>query len=1006
MHTLLDTGMRESALRGSSLAIMALLSAGLLAVGTFTVAAAPVSAQSISGAGAVIRVTDESGLPLVGTRIVLTRVADGVERSTALPQSGGARFLDLSPGDYTVLAEQIGYIPKFVTGVTFRTDGSLEVPVTLVATPTPPQYVDTVAFAGGMLAGTAPLQAVAVSASRLNDFPLPRRRLVDLLDFSTAAGDGFSIEGLPGALTGLRLDGVSLSGLDGFPVVPGLDRGAATPISMLGHAMVVTTNPDVEWAGQASGSLDLFTATGRGTPGVDGYGRWAGAGLIEDVTDGVRPIDQWLEAGARWGAPIADDAAYASVGFEVTRQTEQALPASGVIPAGLSGALREAHDLPPSVDRSAAAISGFGSFTWDVSSRSRLEARAGVGIVPESSVGVTSAAFPVARMVEGSDFHFGTTLTSLIGRDRDDTYHEGRLGVERVSRRFAAADAFGQPGATWVGSDATVLGPAADAAREYSRLVVQASETFHMTNGQHQLKGGASVMVSAVDVFYGIGSDIRVADPARFAAGDGYVVRDSPATESSPGSWGGAVFTQDVWTPIPGLELLGGARFDFERKPDSFDHWSEVWTLATGLDNRAEERLWWRVSPRVGFAWDPGERHEWVVNGSAGIFSGALDPVLLADWLSGWGGARVYREFTGLEGWPVPGFDPRNEGLPTLTLLNQGYEPPRTVRADLGIARALGAHTTLRVSGAFRRTDFLPLVYDLNLNPTPTEVDQFGRPMIGRLDSRAGILLPEDGSWRRFGTFDRAFAVEMDGLSTYRGITADLEHELSGDSEVFASYTFSRTVDNLFGGGAYASRWMPAPLLPESVGDWAESTSDFDIPHRAVVGADLALPGPAESRFAVLYRFRSGAPFTAGFRSSVDANADGYFGNDPAYIDAALPGTAGVISAWSCLGDDAGGFATRNGCRADAVHTLDARLTVGILNSGRYHGALVVEGIDLLGAERGGVDSALYLVGPDPMLSRTGNVVNVPLVANENFGQPLESIMPGRMFRIGFRMEL
>jgi len=962
--------------------------------------------QSLSGATAVVRVTDESGLPLPGTRVVVTRTADGVTRTGIVPQSGAARFLDLTPGSYTVLAEQIGFVPKLVTGVVLRADGTLEVPLSLAATPTPPQRVDTLAFAGGPLADAPSFQATEISADILNDFPFPSRRPVDLLAFSTAAGDGFSIEGLPGALAGIRLDGTLTSTLDGYSLTPGTDRGISIPLSMIGHGTVVTGNPDVEWAGTAGGSLDLFTSTGRGVSGVDGYARWSGAGLIADSPGGARPLDQALEAGAGWGGPFAEEAAHASLGVEVMRLTEQPLLSSGVLPVGVNEIAQGVHDLSTPSSLSTNALAGFGSVAWQLSTRSRFEAEAGFGILPETSLRFRAPGAPASRPVEGSDFRLGTSFTSYLGRESENAYHEGRVSIESVSRSFAAMDAFGQPGPTWISDDAVVLGPGDIRESEFSRLVLRASETFHLRTGAHRLKGGVTLLMNSAEVAYGHDSDIRVASQAQFGNGEGAVVRSTPSVNATPSTLGGGLFAQDVWSPSDDLELLAGARFDFERLPDSFESWSEPWTIATGLDNRAEQRVWWRISPRFGFTWTPGERDAWVVSGSAGLYSGNLDPMLLASWLSGWGGERVYREVTGVEGWPVPGLDPRNDGLPGLTLLNTEYEPPRSIRAEIGLAGAIDPNTTLRLFGSYRRTDFLARIFDLNQNPDPTGSDQFGRPVIGQLGTRSGLLRALGDSYRRFGTIDHVFAIEMDGVSKYTGVTAALERQLPGGSELFAAYTFSRTIDNLFGGGAYAEEWAPAPLLPESAGDWAESTSDYDIPHRAVLGADLVLPPLANSRLAVLYRFRSGTPFTAGFRSGVDANADGYFGNDPAFVDRTLPGADGVISSWSCLSADVGSFATRNGCRTDAVHTLDARLTVGVVSSERFRGSLLIEAIDLLGAERSGVDTALYLLAPGGSVTQSGTSVTVPLVANPAFGERLETVAPGRMFRIGFRMEL
>jgi hypothetical protein len=158
-------------------------------------------------------------------------------------------------------------------------------------------------------------------------------------------------------------------------------------------------------------------------------------------------------------------------------------------------------------------------------------------------------------------------------------------------------------------------------------------------------------------------------------------------------------------------------------------------------------------------------------------------------------------------------------------------------------------------------------------------------------------------------------------------------------------------------------------------------------------------------RIAGLYRFSSGLPFTPGFRPGVDMNADGIAGNDPAFV-ASGGELGGLTAAWPCLSGQAGGFVERNACRAPDVHSLDLRLAVslGELTFGRAE--LVVDGIDLIGADVAVRDRALYLVDPagevttDPV---SGTTV-VPLLVNPDFGRPLLPLSAGRSIRIALQV--
>jgi hypothetical protein len=147
-------------------------------------------------------------------------------------------------------------------------------------------------------------------------------------------------------------------------------------------------------------------------------------------------------------------------------------------------------------------------------------------------------------------------------------------------------------------------------------------------------------------------------------------------------------------------------------------------------------------------------------------------------------------------------------------------------------------------------------------------------------------------------------------------------------------------------------------------------------------------------------------PFTPSVRGGVDANGDGDWRNDPAFIDAAMPGMADLLADNSCLENDAGGFASRNACRGEMIHRLDVRvaLRIGQLNVGRLE--LLLEGLNVLAPATGPIDRALLLVDPTGTLSTnsTTGVTTVPYIVNPNFGKLLTDRSPGVLWRVGVRI--
>jgi hypothetical protein len=333
-----------------------------------------------------------------------------------------------------------------------------------------------------------------------------------------------------------------------------------------------------------------------------------------------------------------------------------------------------------------------------------------------------------------------------------------------------------------------------------------------------------------------------------------------------------------------------------------------------------------------------------------------------------------------------------------------GARSPRSTRVQAALSGSLGRTTTLHLGGAYRRTEFLVRRRDLNLSIGTSGADQYGRPVYGTLVQMGGALLPQPGTNRRFSEFDEVLALDFDGFSNYVGLTARLEQRAGRFLTFSAGYTFSHTTDNWMG----ARDGRPGAMLnpfPDSLAgvDWTEGRSDFDVPHRLLLGAEFAL---RSVRIAGFFRHESGQPFTPGFREGVDANGDGSYRNDPAAVDESVPGVSDLVGAWACLRQQVGrAFVERNSCRGPSQRTLDLRLSFGPLQIG-YPVELVIDALNLLETNLVDVDRALYLVDPaqattiDP---QTG-AVTVPLVGNGDFGRPVVRRGPGRLLRLGLRV--
>ena len=221
------------------------------------------------------------------------------------------------------------------------------------------------------------------------------------------------------------------------------------------------------------------------------------------------------------------------------------------------------------------------------------------------------------------------------------------------------------------------------------------------------------------------------------------------------------------------------------------------------------------------------------------------------------------------------------------------------------------------------------------------------------------------------------------------------------------AYTYSRTQDNWFGARGDGSEAQFVPLA-DSTGRsrWARGRSDFDVPHRLLLGTEFRLGSRQGLRLAVMYRLQSGHPFTPGFRDGVDANGDGSARNDPAFLSDTIPGAVDVFTQNSCLRQGTGDFAERNSCRDPMMTSLDMRLAAVVARIRGRPAELIIDAFGLLRTGVDQYDHALYLVDGAAALvtDPVSRVTTVPLVGNPNFGKTLIKRGANASVRAGLRV--
>jgi hypothetical protein len=971
-------------------------------------------AQTIT-TGVIHGIVRDDALSTLGdVSVTLTANDGGGVRSYTTSRSGDYRFALLAPGTYTLLLERLGYRPVRIERVQIRAGSDVNLNADLKTAPPPVGAPEVVQFVGETIGSRAGISQWLTTVP-VQRFPAARRELNDLAALASTSTPTLEVEGLPSSFSTYYLDGVRYSPARHSGLGQERALAVALPLNSVQFAELITSDPDLEWSGFAGGALSAQTRRGNARFTSQSFGSWSNGPLQSskffDAGD--------LSTNSIWGGlllsgPIIPDTAHYVLGVEA-RRLDTPLPKPWEMDDQIDAALvRVARDsfgvqledyTRPFAVRTA-VLSAFGRFDWQLGNDNSISVRFGAGNIarPTTDTDVPASAAPEA-LAQGSDLLFTAALASKIRTTWD---HEIRIGIGRSTRDYSAeavdaANADLPETVIVAGGNRFGIDPRIPA--QFNRTDFTTIQSLVIPRSSYRLKFGLETVITAHndEYAYARNGEFVFGGPAEFERGRGAFLQSVgplPTAKFTAGRYG--VFAQANWQAAPGLKVVAGGRVDLQQLPWKAIRFDKSWFDLTGIANDSIPKSLVSVDPRLGVTWDVTGEGLWIVRATAGLYSETVDPSSTGEILANDGTLAIRRSTGNLGSWPdlasAAGGIASN---PALSILGRDFRAPRTTRASFGLSHRMGA-AVLHLSGAYRSTDFLTRHADLNLLDTPTAHDQSGRPIFGALTQSGQLIasLPN----RRFSTFDQVSALSTDGWSHYLGVSALLEQNVSDALRFFAHYTYSRTTDNWLGAisGTITDQFTPFPDAPND--NWREGVSDFDLTHKATAGFELLSRGSLQPHVTALYRYRTGYPFTPGFRDGVDVNGDGSGNNDPAFVDEAIAGVTDLMGSWNCLRNQSGQFAERNSCRQPAVHSLDVRLGLSVSRSSAFSAEIFADGINLIESEQGIPDRALYLIDANRTITQSGGTLSLPLVANPHFGKPLTRVGSGRMFRIGLQV--
>lgn len=975
-----------------------------------SLASTPLIAQSMTAASVTGRVSDPAGSPVRGAAVTLER--GGIAFRTATTDQAGRFVFDLVPsGRYAILAEQVGYQPVRVPTVAANAGRTIDLAIRMPQRPPPIDAVEVIAPPMAQRGGD---QVRVVQGDELQAFDRFRpvsdiTRGLSIVDGPRDAGRGFvsSANGLAPAFSRLVVDGVDERllwhpGLRAAPIA-----SPVFPRSGMSEGTVLDVTRDAELRGAQGAVLAAQSATGGGPTFFRPFARVGSSSLGAATID--NPADSSVtsaQVGVVMGGSAKGDTITWLVRAEYQRDgqptaapfaTEPINDDPGSAVATLRGAA--GRDIAPwlaPVVRRRDGFSGGGQIGWAVGRDAMLTIRAGVASWSEDNPDIGSVLSNAAgTRVEGSDFSTAMGL-AMSG---EGWMNEARIGFSTASRDWTAGDL----PSTLLSNDAIAIGAGLRPGR-FAERAIELNDAVTVPLGSHRIKVGGAVQRRTHEFEFrdGVGARYTYGSAADFVAAQGFFQEtvDGPARDGiAITQFGG--FVQDQWTISPRLAVTLGVHVDKEQLPVAATQGNVQWGALTGINTALPPASTLTTAPRGNVSWDVNGSGRTVVQLGAGLAAGRSDALSLAE-VASHDGAVVVRRSDGTQVWPAAGSSATSR--PSLTFFGPDVRRPRSANADLSLAQAIGAGTILTISGGYRHADYLLQRQDLNLPAAAAATLSDGRPVYGSLRQYGGVIGAATGSNRRFDEFDAVFGLTSTGYVDYYAATIAVERRVARGLTVLGSYTWSQARDNMPGQASANVEDALSPL-PDAR-EWDIGVSDFDVPHRLAATASLAVPGKMPVIVAVRGRYRSGLPFTPGYRAGVDINGDGASGNDPAFLGASIPGMAELVSANGCLSSQAGAIAARNSCREDPVQSLDLHASLGVQLAGTRELALVVDAFNLVSSESGVVDRAALLIDPmrDISVDGSGKVV-LPVLANPGFGTLLSRRSDPRIVRFGIRME-
>ena len=867
--------------------------------------ARPVAAQQTVDVGSISgRVVDEMGMEIPGVTIVATHRLTNTTSSAISDAGGRYRLPYLRIGVYEIKASLSGF-KDFTRSVGVSAGSAFEMPIVLAVasfseTITIVDEAPVIESARSQIASTVSEQEVAA-------LPMNGRNFLDLalLVPGVAPTNIASTQLFPetSAVPGVTISVGSQRNLSNSFVVDGLSAnddaaglsGITYAVDAIEQFQVVTSGAQAELGRALGGYVNVVTKSGyntlRGT--VYDFVRDDSLNGANALSGQTLPMHQ-SQFGASIGGPVIRNRTFYFANVE-RRQLDQSglttvLDASAaIINARLSATGYGGPPVTTGVFSSPVDTTNvFGKIDQEIhSSRDRLSVRfSRYDVDSLNSRGAGGLSTPSASAALANTDQLvaiGNTLVvspTILFETRAQFSHS-RLDAPPTDPIGPAVGIAG----------IAQFGTASGAPTRRVNRMSQVVNNLTVVAGAHSMRAGVDFLFNDDAITYprSVRGSYTFSSLATFLTGaynNAGFAQTFGATDVAQTNPNVGVFAQDEWHANDHVTINAGVRYDLQYLD----------TINTDTNN---------VSPRVGFAWTPGESAKTVVRASAGLFYDRVPLRALANALLSAGNttdASALRQF-------VVSLSPTQAGapvfpnilaapvatvtLPNLTTMDRDLQNAYSQQFSAEIERQLDSGDTT-VSAGYQYLRGRNLLMSINQN-VPT-----------------CVASGNNNGCRPNPTYANNSQYSSAGESNYHGLHLSLARRSSTWGHYRVSYTLSKSMNNV------GETFFSQPIDPTDLSkDWGRS--DNDQRHRLVFNGSLQAHG---FQFSGIVQAYSAPPFNI---------------------------TSGVTTIQATAGRPIvdGEFIERNAGEGTAFFTVGARLSRTFRFGTRWQFEVLAEGFNL-----------------------------------------------------------